>query len=297
MKIIKWMILTLVVSMAPSRPAKAQDMEAAQELQDLMTKMSAADDICPFMPRLRILVNRIAKSVPDVYEAMKPQLDEFNKTGDETCVGTGANQQAAQQHQVSTPAVSSIPPVADAKAAQDRATGQHRQAAQQQAARQAGQQTAANQNSSSSSPALMTGKKYIGGNTGVVSILVQGEDPSRGGANVYVTNDSSTISLWLAKLSNPVQQTCDDLSFAPGRSNTKAGQARFNELAPGRYLAIAGDNSWFNSSCRFTWAYVQVAAGQVGSVTLELGRGAYQSQETYTAYCDYFPDSRDCAGQ
>src|SRR5260370_10927973 len=118
MKIIKWMILTLAVSMATSRPVKAQDMEAAQELQDLVTKMAAADDICPFMPRLRILVNRISKSVPEMYEAMKPQLDELNKTGDETCAGTGADQQAAQQHKVSSTTGSSIPAVADAKAAQ-----------------------------------------------------------------------------------------------------------------------------------------------------------------------------------
>jgi len=74
-----------------SQSGKAQDMDAAQELQDLVVKMAAADDICPFMPRLRILVNRIVKSVPEVYEAMKPQLDELNKTGDDTCTETGKN--------------------------------------------------------------------------------------------------------------------------------------------------------------------------------------------------------------
>ncbi len=145
MKIIRWMILTLVLCMATSRPAKGQDMEAAQELQDLVTKMGAADDVCPFMPRLRILVNRIAKSVPEMYEAMKPQLDELNKTGDETCAGTGANEQAAQQHQVSTTAVFSIPAVADAKAAQGRAAAQRQAEQQRVTAQQAQQQRVAQQ--------------------------------------------------------------------------------------------------------------------------------------------------------
>jgi len=132
MKTIKWIVLTLLICMATSRPAKAQDMEATQELQDLMTKMAAADDVCPFMPRLRILVNRIAKSVPEMYETMKPQLDELNKTGDETCAAPAADHQAAQSDQVSATAASSIPAVADAKATQDRSAAQRPSGARRQ---------------------------------------------------------------------------------------------------------------------------------------------------------------------
>lgn len=58
--------------------AKAQDMEAAQELLDLTQKMQSADDPCPYLPQVRTLMNRIANSDPEVYNAMKPQLDQIN---------------------------------------------------------------------------------------------------------------------------------------------------------------------------------------------------------------------------
>lgn len=58
--------------------ANAQDMEAAQELLDLTQKMQTADDPCPYLPQVRALMNRIANSDPEVYNAMKPQLDQIN---------------------------------------------------------------------------------------------------------------------------------------------------------------------------------------------------------------------------
>lgn len=66
----------LLAAFAPV--AKAQDMEAAQELLDLTQKMQSADDPCPYLPQVRALMNRIANSDPEVYNAMKPQLDQIN---------------------------------------------------------------------------------------------------------------------------------------------------------------------------------------------------------------------------
>jgi len=56
----------------------AQDMQAAQELLDLIQQMKSADDPCPYLPQIRAKVNQMANSDPDVYEAIKPSLEEMN---------------------------------------------------------------------------------------------------------------------------------------------------------------------------------------------------------------------------
>ena len=71
--------LLLVIGFIGCPPGlKAQDMEAAQELVDLTQKMQSADDPCPYLPQVRALMNRIANSSPEVYETLKPQLDQIN---------------------------------------------------------------------------------------------------------------------------------------------------------------------------------------------------------------------------
>jgi hypothetical protein len=86
--------LALLLAALFSPLAKAQDMDAAQELLDLTQKMQSADDPCPYLPRIRELLNRIANSDPDVYSAMKPQLDQINAM-DLSC--KGSDQPAQQQ--------------------------------------------------------------------------------------------------------------------------------------------------------------------------------------------------------
>jgi hypothetical protein len=114
--------LTLLLLAALLSPfAKAQDTDAAQELLDLSQKMQSADDPCPYLPRMRELLNRIANSDPDVYSAMKPQLDQINAM-DLSCKGSDqptqqqdsnssddANAAPAQPPAPATPAKPAVP--------------------------------------------------------------------------------------------------------------------------------------------------------------------------------------------
>ena len=69
-------VLCAVLALLSS--AAAQDMQAAQELMDLTQQMKSADDPCPYLPQIRAKMNQMANSDPDVYEALKPSLDDIN---------------------------------------------------------------------------------------------------------------------------------------------------------------------------------------------------------------------------
>ncbi|MBB5063829.1 hypothetical protein HDF15_002174 [Granulicella mallensis] len=73
---------------------RAQEDPSAiiKELTDLQQQMAAADAPCPYLPKLRAIVNRMANTSPEVYQAMKPSLDEMNKTDD----GCSPNNNSAQ---------------------------------------------------------------------------------------------------------------------------------------------------------------------------------------------------------
>jgi hypothetical protein len=70
-----------------SVPAKAQQdpQELLGQLTALMQQMQGASDPCPYMPKLKSLINQVAQQSPEVYQAMKPSLDLMAQ--DDGCAG------------------------------------------------------------------------------------------------------------------------------------------------------------------------------------------------------------------
>jgi hypothetical protein len=66
-------------------------MQLIQDMQDLLQEMEAAQEknICPFIPRMRALVGRLTRSMPEAYQAFKPQFDEYERVSATACSPTG----------------------------------------------------------------------------------------------------------------------------------------------------------------------------------------------------------------
>jgi hypothetical protein len=75
-------VLVLVCAVSCVR-VRAQDSgQILQQLNTLQQQMAGATDPCPFMPKLKSLINQMAQQSPDIYAAMKPSLDLLNSTDD-----------------------------------------------------------------------------------------------------------------------------------------------------------------------------------------------------------------------
>jgi hypothetical protein len=75
--------ILLVVLGAFTTRLHAQDpSQIMQQLTNLQQQMADASDPCPFMPKLKSLINQIANQSPEVYQAMKPSLDMLNSQDD-----------------------------------------------------------------------------------------------------------------------------------------------------------------------------------------------------------------------
>jgi len=79
-----WLLLLLLLLTALTSPRLyGQDpSQIMQQLTDLQQQMAGATDPCPFMPKLKSLINQIAEQDPDVYKALKPSLDMLNSQDD-----------------------------------------------------------------------------------------------------------------------------------------------------------------------------------------------------------------------
>jgi hypothetical protein len=77
----------------------AQDSsQLLQQFTTLQQQMASASDPCPYMPKLKSLINQMAQQSPDVYAAMKPSLDLLNSE-DDGCPSSSATQNVAQVSQ------------------------------------------------------------------------------------------------------------------------------------------------------------------------------------------------------
>jgi hypothetical protein len=80
------LVMALVLFGASVRIARAQDpdpQELLNKLNTLMQQVQTAEDPCMVMPKLKALINEVAKSSPEAYQAMKPSLDVINQ--DNSC--------------------------------------------------------------------------------------------------------------------------------------------------------------------------------------------------------------------
>jgi hypothetical protein len=76
------LLLLLLTALAAPRLHAQDPSQIMQQLTDLQQQMAGATDPCPFMPKLKALINQIANQSPEVYQAMKPSLDLLNSQDD-----------------------------------------------------------------------------------------------------------------------------------------------------------------------------------------------------------------------
>jgi hypothetical protein len=83
-------LLMMICAGTHSIAAQSDPSQIMQQLTDLQQQMAGATDPCPFMPKLKSLINQIAEQDPDVYKALKPSLDMLNNQ-DDGCKATAAD--------------------------------------------------------------------------------------------------------------------------------------------------------------------------------------------------------------
>lgn len=76
------LLLLLQITLIVPRLHAQDPSQIMQQLTDLQQQMAGATDPCPFMPKLKALINQIANQSPEVYQAMKPSLDLLNSQDD-----------------------------------------------------------------------------------------------------------------------------------------------------------------------------------------------------------------------
>lgn len=78
-----FLFLLVLTWAVPAARLHAQDpSQLLQQFTTLQQQIAASDDPCPFMPRLKTLINEMANLDPQIYAAMKPSLDLLNAQDD-----------------------------------------------------------------------------------------------------------------------------------------------------------------------------------------------------------------------